>query len=143
MRWVQKVKTVSTFPPPDTFNRPAEEIAEIMLRPEVSPLGKGSAIKMVQYFLNRGGRNISSEQRRELEQAKTLIRQTDREIRHPRKAWKDIKIGELFVRDKRLWVKYNETQFVPSVVGGGQPRDIEGPETEVDYVGLHADWVFA
>ncbi len=45
MAWVQRVKTISTFPPPDTFSRSAEEVAEIMLRPDVSPLGKGSAIK--------------------------------------------------------------------------------------------------
>lgn len=46
MAWVQRAETISTSRPPDTFNRSAVEVAEIMLRPDVSALRKGSAIKM-------------------------------------------------------------------------------------------------
>jgi tRNA(adenine34) deaminase len=70
---VQTVTTVSTFPPPGTFARPAGEIAEIMARPEVSPEGLGSAVRMIQYFINRAGKNLSPRRRRELERAKRML----------------------------------------------------------------------
>jgi tRNA(adenine34) deaminase len=70
---VQTVTTVSTFPPPGTFARPAGEIAEIMAKPEVSPKGLGSAVRMIQYFINRAGRNLSPHRRRELELAKRIL----------------------------------------------------------------------
>jgi len=72
-RWVQTVKTVSTAPPPGTFTRPAREIAEIMARPDVSPRGIGSGIRMIQYFINRGGRNLSASRRLQLERAKRIL----------------------------------------------------------------------
>lgn len=72
-RWVKKVKTESTFPPPETFNQPAKKIAQTMADPKVSPKGLGSAIRMVQYFINRGGKNLSATRRRELERAKQLL----------------------------------------------------------------------
>jgi tRNA(adenine34) deaminase len=70
---VQTVTTVSTFPPPGTFTRPADDIAKIMSTPEVSPKGLGSAIRMIQYFINRGGKNLSPQRRRELERAKRIL----------------------------------------------------------------------
>ncbi len=72
-RWSANIRTVSTFPPAGTFTRPAEEIAEIMARKEVSPLGLGSAIRMVQMFINRAGKNLSAERKRELEKAKHIL----------------------------------------------------------------------
>lgn len=72
-RWLRSVKTVSTFPPPGTFSRDAADIARVMAMPRVSPKGIGSAIRMVQFFLNRGGKNLSAGRRRELEKAKRLL----------------------------------------------------------------------
>ncbi len=74
-RWVREVQTVSTFPPEGTFTKDAETIAEIMARKDVSPKGLGSAIRMVQYFINRGGKGLSDERRRELEKAKKLLQE--------------------------------------------------------------------
>jgi tRNA(adenine34) deaminase len=74
-KWVRDVKTVSTFPPKDTFNRPAEEVARIMARPKISPKGLGSAIRMVQYFINRGGKKLPASQKRELEKAKHILQE--------------------------------------------------------------------
>ena len=51
--WVRRVKTVSTAPPP----------------------GLGSAIRMVQYFINRGGTKLSATRRRELERAKKILQE--------------------------------------------------------------------
>ena len=72
-RWVQTVTTLSTAPPPGTFTRPAKDIADIMARPDVSPAGLGSAIRMIQYFINRGGRNLAPHRRRQLERAKGIL----------------------------------------------------------------------
>jgi hypothetical protein len=72
-RWVRTVKTDSTHPPPRTFAGSASTIARTMARKEVSPKGLGSAIRMIQYFINRGGRRLSSSRRRELERAKRIL----------------------------------------------------------------------
>jgi tRNA(adenine34) deaminase len=44
-----------------------------MARKDVSPKGLGSAIRMIQYFINRGGRGLPSSRRRELERAKRIL----------------------------------------------------------------------
>ena len=71
--WSGKVTSVSTFPPRGTFTKPANEIADIMARRSVSPGGFGSAIKMVQFFINRAGRGLPASRRRELEKAKRIL----------------------------------------------------------------------
>src|SRR5262245_36507322 len=74
-RWVREVKTDSTHPPPHTFGGSASDIARTMARKDVSPKGLGSAIRMIQYFINRGGRRLSASRRRELERAKRILQQ--------------------------------------------------------------------
>ena len=59
-RWVQDVKTVSTFPPRSLFTKDAETIAESMASKEVSPKGLGSGIRMIQYFINRAGKKLAA-----------------------------------------------------------------------------------
>ena len=73
-RWVHKVKTVSTFPPEGTFTKDAKTIAKIMGSKKVSPKGPGSGIRMIQFFINRAGKDLSPTRRRELERAKRLLR---------------------------------------------------------------------
>jgi len=72
-RWVRTVKTDSTHPPPRTFTGSASQIARKMARKDVSPKGLGSAIRMIQYFINRGGRGLSASRRRTLERAKRML----------------------------------------------------------------------
>jgi hypothetical protein len=72
-KWSKKVKTESTYPPAGTFTKRADEIARIMSRKEVSPKGLGSAIKMVQLFINRAGKNLEPSRKRELEEAKAIL----------------------------------------------------------------------
>ena len=74
-RWVRDVKTVSTFPPEGLFKQDAETIARVMATKQVSPKGIGSGIRMVQFFINRSGKNLPARQRRELERAKRLLQQ--------------------------------------------------------------------
>ena len=72
-RWVRRVTTDSTHPPAGTFKGSAAQIARTMARKDVSPRGIGSGIRMIQYFLNRGGRNLSATRRAELERAKRIL----------------------------------------------------------------------
>jgi tRNA(adenine34) deaminase len=41
---------------------------------KVSPKGVGSGIRMIQYFINRAGKNLAPERKRELEKAKRILR---------------------------------------------------------------------
>ncbi len=72
-KWVQQITTDSTSPPERIFTKDAETIARVMAKPEVSPKGIGSAIRMVQYFINRAGKGLSKERKKELEKAKMLL----------------------------------------------------------------------
>lgn len=85
-RWAGKVKTVSTFPPPGTFTKDAATIARTMASTKVSPKGLGSAIRMVQLFINRAGQNLPAARKRELEKAKRLLQaRREREERRSRR----------------------------------------------------------
>jgi tRNA(adenine34) deaminase len=72
-RWKIRAETASTFPPVGLFTKDAKTIARVMATKRVSPKGLGSAIRMVQYVLNRGGKNLPARRRRELERAKRLL----------------------------------------------------------------------
>ena len=74
-KWVKHVKTVSTFPREGLFTKDAKTIARAMGSKKVSPKGIGSGIRMIQYFLNRGGKGLSETRRRELEKAKHILQE--------------------------------------------------------------------
>jgi Protein of unknown function (DUF3175) len=80
-RWVRSVKTESTFPAKDLFTRDARTIARAMASKKVSPKGIGSGIRMIQYFINRCGKNLSASRRRTLERAKRLLQERNRRQR--------------------------------------------------------------
>src|SRR5260370_23763751 len=72
-RWVADVKTVSTFPPKRLFTKSAATIARSLASRRVSPKRPGSGMRMLTYFMNRGGRSLSPARRRELDKAKELL----------------------------------------------------------------------
>jgi tRNA(adenine34) deaminase len=72
-RWVATVRTVSTFPPESLFTKDAGIIARSLASKKVSPKGPGSGMRMLNYFINRGGRGLSATRRAELEKAKRLL----------------------------------------------------------------------
>ncbi len=74
-KWSHNVTTVSTFPPEGIFTEDAETIAHTMASPEVSPKGIGSAIRMVQFYINRAGKNLPDDRKTELEKAKQILRE--------------------------------------------------------------------
>jgi tRNA(adenine34) deaminase len=72
-QWVRGVKTVSTYPPKSLFTKDAETIARTMASKKVSPKGIGSGIRMIQFFINRAGKDLPAARRRELEKAKRIL----------------------------------------------------------------------
>jgi hypothetical protein len=80
---VRGVKTVSTFPPAGLFNRDARTIARTLASKRVSPGGVGSGLRMLLFYINRGGRGLSRSRRAELVRAKHLLQ---RRMHNPRGA---------------------------------------------------------
>src|ERR1700742_1261576 len=68
-RWSAKVTTDSTKPAPGLFKKSGKAIAEGLARKSVSPEGPGQAVRMLNFYENRGGKNLSSERKGALEQA--------------------------------------------------------------------------
>jgi len=50
-------------------------IARGMASKEVSPKGIGSGIRMIQYFINRGGKGLPASTKKELEKAKHILQE--------------------------------------------------------------------
>ncbi|MGH7316913.1 MAG: DUF3175 domain-containing protein [Candidatus Rokuibacteriota bacterium] len=71
--WVGSVTTVSTYPPKGLFNKDARTIARSLASKRVSPKGIGSGIRMLLFYINRAGRQLSRRRREELEKAKRLL----------------------------------------------------------------------
>src|SRR5205807_103125 len=82
-RWVAKVTTDSTHPPRGLFTKKASAIARSLASNRVSPKGPGSGMRMLTYFINRGGRGLSASRRAELQRAKRLL---SKRIDHQRAA---------------------------------------------------------
>lgn len=78
-RWVARVTTDSTHPPQGLFTKDAATIARTLASKNVSPKGPGSGMRMLTYFINRGGKNLSASRRHELERAKKLLSQRIRD----------------------------------------------------------------
>jgi hypothetical protein len=72
-KWVATVKTDSTHPPEGLFTKSAATIARVLASKKVSPKGPASGLRMLTYFINRGGKGLSESRRAELEKAKTLL----------------------------------------------------------------------
>src|SRR6266571_7818210 len=84
-RWVANVKTDSTHPPEGMFTKEAPEIARALASKRVSPKGPVSGLRMLTYFINRGGKGLSATRRATLERAKTLLSNRVRREREQRK----------------------------------------------------------
>jgi tRNA(adenine34) deaminase len=72
-KWVKDVTTDSTHPPEGLFNKSASTIARSLASKKVSPKGPASGLRMLTYFINRGGKGLSADRRAELEKAKELL----------------------------------------------------------------------
>lgn len=72
-RWSAKVKTVSTDPPVGLFTKSAPVIARTLASKRVSPKGPGSGMRMLTFYINRAGSNLSPSRRATLKRAKELL----------------------------------------------------------------------
>jgi hypothetical protein len=84
-RWSANVKTDSTHPPAGLFNKDANTIARTLASKRVSPKGPGSGMRMLTFFINRAGRNLSPKRRAVLNRAKSLLSERVRRAREVRK----------------------------------------------------------
>ena len=66
-QWVASVKTVSTYPPESLFTKNASTIARTLASKKVSPKGPVSGLRMLTFFINRAGKGLTSDRRKELE----------------------------------------------------------------------------
>jgi tRNA(adenine34) deaminase len=72
-KWSAGVKTVSTYPEKDLFNQDAETVAKHLASKKVSPKGPASGMRMLNFYINRAGKNLPEKRHKELEKAKTLL----------------------------------------------------------------------
>ena len=72
-RWVATVATDSTHPPEGLFTKSASAIAKALASKKVSPKGPASGMRMLTYFINRAGKQLSKTRGAELEKAKELL----------------------------------------------------------------------
>lgn len=72
-KWSAGVKTDSTHPPAGLFNKSAATIARTLASKSVSPKGPGSGMRMLTFYINRAGHNLSASRRAELNKAKSLL----------------------------------------------------------------------
>lgn len=82
------VKTDSTHPLAGLFNRSASTIARVLASKKVSPKGPSSGMRMLNYYMNRAGRNLSVARRRELMKAKSILSATIARRKHRQKKQK-------------------------------------------------------
>jgi hypothetical protein len=80
-RWVARVKTDSTHPAKGLFTKDAPTIARSLASQRVSPKGPASGMRMLNYFINRAGRNLAPSRRKTLERAKALLSERIRRSR--------------------------------------------------------------
>lgn len=71
--WVAKVTTDSTHPSKGLFTKDAATIARSLASKRVSPKGPTSGLRMLNYFINRGGKGLSPTRRQALERAKAIM----------------------------------------------------------------------
>ena len=84
--WVASVTSDSTHPPEGLFTKDAAAIARALASKRISPKGPVSGLRMLTYFINRGGRGLSATRRAELERAKHLLSQRIKRDREKRDA---------------------------------------------------------
>jgi hypothetical protein len=74
-RWSAEVTATSdaTHPPEGLFKKDAATIARTLASKKVSPKGPASGMRMLTFYINRAGHNLSASRLQELEKAKQLL----------------------------------------------------------------------
>jgi tRNA(adenine34) deaminase len=72
-KWSAGVTSDSTHPAAGLFNQDAETIARELFSRHVSPKGPASGMRMLNFYINRAGKNLSAERHAVLEDAKRRL----------------------------------------------------------------------
>ena len=72
-KWSAAVTGDSTHPPEGLFNKDARPIARELASKKVSPKGPSSGMRMLTFYINRAGKNLSANRLKVLENAKKLL----------------------------------------------------------------------
>lgn len=88
-KWVRTVKTDSTHPVEGLFKKDPETIAKQLASKRVSPKGPGSGMRMLTFYINRAGKELSATRRRKLEKAKDLLSEKVKKEREKTRKNKD------------------------------------------------------
>lgn len=72
-KWSAGVTTDSTHPRAGLFNKNAETIARELASKKVSPKGPASGMRMLTFYINRAGHNLSASRLKILKHAKELL----------------------------------------------------------------------
>lgn len=72
-KWSAQVTTESTYPQEGLFKKDAETIARSLASKRVSPKGPSSGMRMLTFYINRAGKNLSKNRLHVLENAKELL----------------------------------------------------------------------
>jgi tRNA(adenine34) deaminase len=72
-KWSAKVDTDSTHPDEGLFNKSPALIAKSLASKKVSPKGPASGMRMLNFYINRAGKNLTKERHAALEKAKTIL----------------------------------------------------------------------
>jgi len=84
-KWSGKVTTVSTYPPEGLFTKDPATIARTLASKKVSPKGPGSGMRMLTFFINRAGKNLSPSRKKALQRAKELLSDRVKKTRRQKK----------------------------------------------------------
>ena len=74
-KWSAGVNTEATYPQEGLFKKDAKTIAQSLASKRVSPKGPASGMRMLTFYVNRAGKNLSASRLRVLERAKELLHQ--------------------------------------------------------------------
>ncbi len=72
-KWSAKVNTDSTHPDQGLFKKNPSVIAKALASRKVSPKGPASGMRMLNFYINRAGTNLSESRHAALERAKTIL----------------------------------------------------------------------
>ena len=89
-KWSAKVNTDSTHPDQGLFKKSPSVIAKALASRKVSPKGPVSGMRILNFYINRAGENLSESRHAALEKAKTILSGiiADQKRQNPKKSTK-------------------------------------------------------
>jgi hypothetical protein len=72
-KWSAAVNTESTYPRAGLFSKDAKTIARELASKKVSPKGPSSGMRMLTFYINRAGKNLTPRRLKVLENAKQIL----------------------------------------------------------------------